>query len=216
MNKNQEIILIDKPKGITSFDVIRRLRKKLKIRKMGHSGTLDPLATGLLIIGIKKGTKKLKNLIGLNKIYETSILLGKQTTTGDLEGKTIKEQKVNKININKVKQVLKEITGKINIPVPVFSAIKVNGTPLYKIARKKGYQAVNPPKKEMEIFYIKLKNHHKNGDYYVLELEIKVSSGTYIRSIAEEIGRRLDLPATVKELRRTQIGEYKIEDAIKI
>ena len=211
-----KIILIDKPKGITSFDVIRILRKKYKIRKMGHSGTLDPLATGLMIIGVEEGTKELKDLIGLNKIYQASILLGKQTTTGDMEGKIIKSKKVNKINIKKIEKILKEITGKILLPVPVYSAIKIKGQPLYKIARKKGYKSITPPKKEMRIFWIKIKNHHKEGDYYILNLEMKVKSGTYVRSIAEEIGRKLKIPAMVKELRRTKIGKFKIENAIKI
>ena len=211
-----KIILIDKPKGITSFDVIRILRRKYKIRKMGHSGTLDPLATGLMIIGIEKGTKELKNLIGLNKIYQASILLGQQTSTGDMEGEIIKSKKINEIDIKKVEKVLKEITGKILLPVPVYSAIKVKGQPLYKTARKKGYQSIIPPKKEMEIFWIKIKNHHKEGDYYILDLEMKVKSGTYVRSIAEEIGRKLKIPATIKELRRTNIGKFKIENALKI
>ena len=213
---SNKIILIDKPKGITSFDVIRILRRKYKIRKMGHSGTLDPLATGLMIIGIEEGTKELKNLIGLNKEYQASILLGQQTTTGDIDGDIIKTKKVNKINIKKVEKILKEITGKILLPVPVYSAIKVKGQPLYKIARKKGYKSIIPPKKEMEIFWIKIKNHHKEGDYYILNLEMKVGSGTYIRSIAEKIGRKLTIPATVKELRRIRIGKFKVEDAIKI
>ena len=214
--KIEKIILVDKPKGITSFDVIRILRRKYKIRKMGHSGTLDPLATGLMIIGIEEGTKELKNLIGLNKEYQASVLLGQQTSTGDMEGEIIKSKKIDKINIQKVEKVLKEITGKILLPVPVYSAIKIKGQPLYKIARKNGYKTIVPPKKEMEIFWIKIKNHHKDGDYYILNLEMKVKSVTYVRSIAEEIGRRLKIPATIKELRRTTIGEFKIENAIKI
>jgi tRNA pseudouridine55 synthase len=216
MIKKDNLILIDKPKGITSFDVIRVLRKMYNKRKMGHSGTLDPLATGLLIIGIEKGTKELKKLIGLNKIYQATILLGKKTTTGDLEGKILTTKKVNKVNIQKIKEILKKITGTIKLPVPVFSAIKKNGKPLYKIAREKGYDAVKPPLKEMTIFWIKLKNHQPDGDYYNIEIELKVSSGTYIRSIAEEIGRQLNLPATIKKLRRTQIGKFKVENAIKI
>ena len=214
--KIDKIILVDKPKGITSFDIIRILRRKLKIRKMGHSGTLDPLATGLMIIGIEEGTKELKNLIGLNKVYQASILLGQQTSTGDMEGKIIKSEKINKIDIKEVEKVLKEITGKILLPVPVYSAIKIKGQPLYKIARKKGYESIVPPKKEMEIFWVKIKNHHKDGDYYILNLEMKVKSGTYVRSIAEEIGRKLKIPATIKELRRTSIGEFKIKNATKI
>ena len=216
LKKINKILLIDKPKGITSFDVIRILRRKYKIRKMGHSGTLDPLATGLMIIGVEEGTKALKDLIGLNKEYQASVLLGQQTSTGDKEGEIIKSKEINTINIKEIEEVLKEITGKILLPVPVYSAIKVKGQPLYKIARKKGYKSITPPKKEMEIFWIKIKNHHKDGDYYILNLEMKVKSGTYVRSIAEEIGKRLKIPATIKELRRTTIGEFKIENAIKI
>ena len=216
LKKINKILLIDKPKGITSFDVIRILRRKYKIRKMGHSGTLDPLATGLMIIGVEEGTKALKDLIGLNKEYQASVLLGQQTSTGDMEGEIIKSKKINKVNIKEVEETLKEITGKILLPVPVYSAIKVKGQPLYKIARKKGYKSITPPKKEMEIFWIKIKNHHKEGDYYILNLEMKVKSGTYVRSIAEEIGRRLKVPATIKELRRTTIGKFKIKNAIKI
>src|SRR6056297_2460746 len=185
MKKDKNIILVDKPKGITSFDVIRVLRRIYNKRKMGHSGTLDPRATGLMIIGIEEGTKKLKDLIGLNKVYQATILLGKKTTTGDLDGKTIKEKKVDKINIQKLKEILKKLTGDIRLPVPVFSAIKKKGQPLYKIARKKGYKAVTPPKKDMKIFYIKIKNHHQKDDNYILNIELKVSSGTYVRSIAE-------------------------------
>ena len=216
LKKIDKILLIDKPKGITSFDIVRILRRKYKIRKMGHSGTLDPLATGLMIIGIEEGTKALKNLMGLNKEYQASILLGQQTSTGDMEGEIIKSKKINEVNIKEVEKALKEITGKILLPVPVYSAIKVKGRPLYKIARKKGYKSIIPPKKEMEIFWIKIKNHHKEGDYYILNLEMKVKSGTYVRSIAEEIGRKLKIPATIKELRRTTIGKFKIKNAIKI
>ena len=216
MIPKNKIILVDKPKGITSFDVIRILRRKYKIRKMGHSGTLDPLATGLMLIGIEKGTKELKNLIGLTKEYQVAMLLGKQTSTGDMEGEILKSKKIEKIDIKEVEKVLKEITGKILLPVPVYSAIKVKGQPLYKTARKKGYKSIIPPKKEMEIFWIKIKNHHKDGDYYILNLEMKVKSGTYVRSIAEKIGEKLKMPATVKELRRTKIGEFKVKNAIKV
>ena len=123
----ENILLIDKPKGITSFDVIRELRKKLGIKKMGHAGTLDPLATGLMIIGIGDGTKLLKDYFGLPKTYRTEILIGKQTTTGDLEGEVVKETTVHKIDMKKIERILKEITGTIELPVPLYSAVKVDG-----------------------------------------------------------------------------------------
>jgi len=221
----KDILLIDKPKGITSFDVIRKLRKKLGVQKMGHSGTLDPLASGLLIIGIGKGTKKLTKFLKLPKIYEAEIVLGIKTDTGDMAGKIMNEEKIivengllkfnnKKLSPEKIKEILKKITGKLNLPVPLYSAVKISGKPLYKLVRK-GIN-VKPPKKEMEIFWIKLKESFKFKNYYILKVEMKVSSGTYVRSIAEEIGKRIGVPASVKELRRTQIGKFKVSQAEKI
>jgi len=146
-NNDSEILLIDKPGGISSFDVIRKLRKKTGIRKMGHSGTLDPLASGLMIIGIGKGTKKLTDLIGLSKIYKVEILLGKKTDTGDLEGKTVEEKKVTKVDIEKVEKILTDLKGEPELAVPYYSAIKVKGKRLYKMARE-GKKGVKIPVKK--------------------------------------------------------------------
>lgn len=215
-NKNtpENIILIDKPKGISSFDVIRILRKKFGVRKMGHAGTLDPLASGLMIVGVGEGTKKLTEFIKLPKVYETDILLGKKTATGDLEGEILEEKKVDEVNVKKIKIILEEMIGKLNLSVPAYSAIKVKGQPLYKKARKG--EKFAPPEKEMEIFWIKLSDCFPEGDYYVLKLEMEVGSGAYVRSIAEEIGRRLGFPATVKKLRRTKIGDFSVDEAEKL
>lgn len=212
---DNKIILVDKPKGISSFGVIRLLRKKYNIKKMGHAGTLDPLATGLMIIATNKETKNLTNLIGLNKVYEVEILLGKKTTTADMEGDIIEDKPISELDENKLKNVLSKITGKINLPVPAFSAIKVNGNRLYKLARE-NKEMPELPVKQMEIFWIKNNGVKKDGNYLILNLEMEVKSGTYIRSIAEEIGKLLEIPATIKELRRTKIGDFKIEDAEKI
>jgi len=209
-----DILLIDKPKGITSFDVIRILRRKLNIRKMGHAGTLDPLGSGLMIIGIEKGTKKLNDYLKLPKIYIAEVLLGKKTTTGDMEGEVLEEKKIPEIDIKIIEKIIKELKGKITLPVPIYSAIKIKGKALYEYARKE--IDIKPPEKEMEIIKIKLNNYYKDEDFYVLCLEIEVASGTYIRSIAEEIGRRLNYPATLRNLRRTKIGNFKIEDAQKL
>ncbi len=208
---DNDILLIDKPKGITSFDVIRKLRKKLNIRKMGHAGTLDPLATGLLLIGVEAGTKKLKDLIGLPKTYETEILLGKSTTTGDMEGEVVLSKKVESLKSEEVENVLKEMTGILELPVPIYSAIKKDGKPLYKYARKG--EKVDIPIKKMEIRAIKLLNVLCKEGECVLSVRMDVGSGTYVRSVAEEVGRRLGYPATVKELRRTVIGKFDVKDA---
>jgi len=216
--EEENILLVNKPKGITSFDVIRILRKKLDIKKMGHSGTLDPMATGLLIIGINKGTKKLSDLIGLDKIYEAEITFGKNTDSYDLDGKILKEINLNKEIINKIDEnidkILNELTGEIEIEVPIYSAIKRNGKKLYEYARKG--EEIELPKKKMTIYYIKKINKIKKEDKYILNLEIKVSSGTYIRSIVNEINKKTGIPCVLSALNRTQIGEFKLEDAIEL
>jgi tRNA pseudouridine55 synthase len=218
INIEENILLVNKPKGITSFDVIRILRKKLDIRKMGHSGTLDPMATGLLLIGINKGTKKLNDLIGLDKIYEAEITFGKKTDSYDLDGKILEEINLNKEIINiidlNLDKILNELTGGIEIEVPIYSAIKRNGKKLYEYARKG--EEIELPKKKMTIYYIKKTNIIKKEDKYILNLEIKVSSGTYIRSIVNEINKKTGIPCVLSALNRTQIGEYKLEDAIEL
>ncbi|NCC70337.1 tRNA pseudouridine(55) synthase TruB [bacterium] len=215
---HEGLLLIKKPKGITSFDVIRKLRKELDIKKMGHSGTLDPMATGLLIIGINEGTKKLKDLIGLDKIYEAEITFGKSTDSYDLDGKILEEIKLNKKDINKINEnidkILNELTGELEIEVPIYSAIKRDGKKLYEYARSG--KEVELPKKKMTIHYIKKINKIKKEDKYILNLELKVSSGTYIRSIVNEINKKTGIPCVLSSLNRTQIGEYKLKDAIEL
>lgn len=211
MPPNEEIVLIDKPKGITSFDVIRMLHKKLGMKKMGHAGTLDPLASGLMIIGIDKGTKLLSQYLKLPKVYKANVLLGIKTTTGDLEGAAIEQKTVENISIDEIRRTLDSMRGKIILPVPIYSAIKVAGKPLYKYARR--HLDVQRPSKKMETLWIKLLDHFPQENNYVLSIELEVASGTYIRSLAEEIGRRLGYPATLSGLRRTKIGDFKIEDA---
>jgi len=207
----KNILLIDKPIGITSFDVIRRLRRNLNINKIGHAGTLDPLASGLMILGLNEGTKELTKYIKLDKIYEFSCLLGKKTTTGDLEGEILEEEKVKEIDLEEVQKILDSLVGENLLKVPMYSAIRIDGEKLYKKARR-GEQ-VKPPERKMKVFWLKLKKHERENDYYILSLEAKVGSGTYIRSLSEEIGRKLGFPAMTSKIRRTKIGEFKIEDA---
>lgn len=221
-----EIILVDKPKGITSFGVIAKMRKKLNIRKIGHAGTLDPLATGLMILGVGKGTKKLTEFIKLDKIYEAEVLLGIKTTTGDLEGEIIaksRELKINNLNDKKVKKILDTLVGEVELSVSVYSAIKKDGVPLYKRVRRG--EKVESPIRKMKIYWLKFLGINntilplstpREELRPIINIRIKVGSGTYIRSIAEEIGNRLGVPATVKELRRIQIGDFKINDAIQL
>lgn len=211
-----EILLIDKPKGISSFDAIRELRKKLNTRKIGHAGTLDPLASGLLIIGVGAGTKKLTEYIKLPKTYEVEILLGQSRTTGDMEGEIIADTGVadpDQITEDSVATVLDEMVNEevLELPVPAYSAIKQWGEPLYKKARRG--ETFEPPVKPMEITGANLLDISYEKPYVVTRLRLDVGSGAYVRSIVEEIGRQLGYPAVVRELRRTRIGEYSIDDA---
>ena len=205
------ILLIDKPKGISSFDVIRKLRKELGVRKMGHAGTLDPLASGLMILGVGDATKLLTSYLKLDKSYDVEVLLGTQTDTGDMEGEVIAEAVVAKLDQGEIENVLQEMIGTLKLPVPRYSAVKQSGQALYKKAR--AGENFKPPIKEMKIDSLKVFDISNEDDKVVLKLSIAVGSGAYVRSIAEEIGKRLGYPATVKELRRTRIGEYRIESA---
>jgi tRNA pseudouridine55 synthase len=209
-----EILFIDKPKGITSFDVIRILRKKTGIRKMGHAGTLDPAATGLMIIGVEKGTKKLESLLGFDKTYEMDIKLGVKTDSGDMDGKIIEEKKVGKIDLNKLEEILKNLVGERELEVSVYSAIKLKGKPLYKYAR--AGEKVEAPKRIMKIISLKFLPEGSNLSKNILRVEMRCGKGTYARSVGEEIGRQLGYPATLSDLRRTSIGDYKVEDAKKL
>ena len=217
-----DLLLIDKPKGITSFDVIRILRRKINIRKIGHAGTLDPLASGLMILGINKGTKKLTNLIKLDKKYKSEIVLGEKRTTGDLEGEIIQFKDLTKQDLCNLKKnktlekTLKDMVGNLELPVPAFSAIKRGGQPLYKKARK-GIE-MDLPIKTMKVIsakIVKTKFNKKTQRIHVWVV-FHVGSGTYIRSLVENFGERIGLPATLGNLRRTQVGDFSISKSYRI
>tara|TARA_B100001939_G_C16881226_1_gene590997 strand:+ start:495 stop:1196 length:702 start_codon:yes stop_codon:yes gene_type:complete len=224
-----EILLIDKPHGITSFDVIRRLRRRYsdshggqKAPKLGHSGTLDPLATGLMVLGVGKGTKKLAELIKLDKEYVAEVLIGESRTTGDMEGEVVEEKRVEEteeILRSKISSALTELVGEIELPVSAYSAIKVDGVPMYKRARKaeKSGEVVDEvPMRVMKVYEAELLSLEVGGDRAVATIRFSVASGTYIRSLGEELGRRLGYPACLKNLRRTKVGEFDIKDAKQI
>ena len=209
-----EILLIDKPKGITSFDVIRRLRRALGIRKMGHAGTLDPLASGLMLIGVGTGTKKLAQLIKLPKTYEAEILLGERRSTGDLEGEILETKEVTMLTEEEVTQALNSLEGMQELPVPAYSAIKQGGVALYKKARRG--EVVETPLRTMEVMHAELLKLEVSNGRACLSVRFDVGSGTYIRSLAEALGERLGYPATLSNLRRTRIGDYAVEAAHRI
>lgn len=210
----ENIILIDKPKGITSFDVIRKLRKKLGIKKMGHAGTLDPLATGLMIIGINDGTKKLNEFLKLDKTYIAEILFGIHTDTGDIDGEVLKEVEVVYMEEDYVKDVVNNFFGVFELPVPKYSAIKKEGKPLYKYARSG--EEVEIPIKKMEVYKSKFIDLKEFKEGFILKAEFDVASGVYIRSLVEYLAKFLDTEATLFNLNRTRVGEFNLKDAERL
>lgn len=215
MEQFDQIILADKPAGISSFGVVARVRRQLSEQagrkvKVGHTGTLDPFATGLMILLSGKFTRRAGEFSKLDKVYEATIRLGVTSSTGDPEG-DITEQIVKDIpNESQVRQAVGSFVGKITQIPPVFSAIKVNGQRAYKLAR--AGHAVEIPPRQVEIYDIKILKY----EYPVIKISAHVSSGTYIRTLAEDIGEYLGTGAYTTELRRTKVGQYDIKDAVTI
>ena len=219
MDEPQELLLIDKPLGITSMDVIRRLRRILNIKKIGHAGTLDPLATGLMLIGVGPGTKKLMDLVKLDKEYVAEVRIGERRSTGDMEGEILEEREVTDLSESQVRTALKSLEGANELPVSAFSAIKVDGTAMYKRARKaerEGTIVTDLPLRVMNVHEAEFLKYEIGEGRAVVTVRFSVGSGTYIRSLAEELGNRLGYPATLQNLRRTKVGEFDIKDAKKI
>lgn len=214
-----DLLLIDKPAGITSFDVIRRLRRQLNIKKMGHAGTLDPAATGLLLIGVGPGTKQLNDFIKLDKEYIAEILVGTKTDSGDMDGRILKEVAVLPIEESIIEKTVASMVGTYTLPVSAFSAIKKDGVPYYKRAHKaakEGKEVTDTPMREMTIYESDYLGSVVDGDKLVITVRFLVESGTYIRSLGEEIGKKLGYPATLQNLRRTKIGIFDVMHAKQI
>lgn len=203
------IILIDKPKDYTSRDIVNIVSKKLQTKKVGHTGTLDPLATGLLVLCIGKTLKLSELLVSTKKEYIATMTFGIETDTLDITGNIVKrDSKTKKITTKNIETVLKKYTGKIIQEVPKYSSVKVNGKKLYEYARKG--EEVALPKREVEIFNIEPLSEINNNTF---TFKCTVSKGTYIRSLIRDIGVSLGTYATMSDLRRTKQGIFNIEDA---
>ena len=206
-----EIILINKPKGYTSRDIVNIVSKKLNTKKVGHFGTLDPWADGLLIIGTGSYTKLGNFLKDDTKEYIAEVLIGTSTDTYDIEGTNLK--KLESVNITKdeIKKILKSFKKTYNQEVPIYSATKVNGKKLYEYARS-GIK-VELPKKEVTIYDIELIDlYEKEGNKY-FSVEAKVSKGTYIRSLINDISKELNIPLCMSALTRTKQDKFYLKDA---
>ncbi len=212
INIKDDIVFIDKPVGITSFDVLRKLKKKYDTPKLklGHAGTLDPNASGLMVIGVGLGTKKLKEYVGLSKEYIGEILIGTSTTTSDAEGEILEDVYVPDISEEELRKTVESMVGVIRLRVSKFSAVKMRGEPLYKKAHR-GEDVKVLPLRDMQVNSAELISYECRDNKCILNVKFNVESGVYIRSLAEEVGRRLGYPATLKNLRRTKVGEHLVE-----
>lgn len=204
------VIIINKPKGYTSHDIVNVVRKKLNIKKVGHTGTLDPNATGVLPILIGTGTKISKYLVEHEKTYVATLVLGKKTDTGDSEGNIIEEDNnFDSPNEKKIEDVLKAFIGKQEQIPPMYSAIKVDGKKLYEYAREGKVVDIKP--REIEISEIVLENYNNKDE---IVFKVRCSKGTYIRTLCEDIAKKLGTVGYMKELQRTKVNEFDIKDAI--
>ena len=207
------IIIINKNKGCTSHDIVYKV-KKIFNEKVGHTGTLDPIATGVLPILIGKGTACSKYLINHDKKYEVIIQLGQKTNTADSEGTIIQEKNVDikKLEKAELEKILKEFLGKQKQIPPMYSAIKVNGKKLYEYARKG--EKVNVPPRDIEIYDIKIMEINKNNKQ--IKLEVECSKGTYIRVLCENISEKIGTVGYMLELKRLKVGDFELSQSITI
>ncbi|MBT8387082.1 MAG: tRNA pseudouridine(55) synthase TruB [Ignavibacteria bacterium] len=205
-----EVLLIDKPHSWTSFKVVNRIRRAINARRVGHAGTLDPSATGLLILCTGKKTKEIYKYQDLNKTYSGIITLGLTSPSLDVETETKSHAIPEKLDEEQIKIVRDQFLGEISQIPPMYSALKVDGQKLYKLARK-GKTVKREPRKvtvySFDILKIDLPDFH---------FEISCSKGTYIRVIANEFGQKLGCGGILSNLRRTKIGEYSVNDALDV
>lgn len=204
------VILIDKPKDWTSFDVVRKIRNTLKIKKVGHAGTLDPLATGLLIVCTGKQTKSINTYMAKEKEYTGAFTLGAVTPTYDLESIPENFQNITRISKEDILNQAEKFLGKTMQLPPIHSAIKQKGKPVYLLARQ-GKEVIMEPR---EIFISEFEI--TNIEMPIVSFRVVCTTGTYIRSLANDFGAQLGCGAYLSLLRRTRIGEFKVDDAIGV
>ena len=207
-----EVILIDKERGFTSFDIVHRMRRLSGVKKVGHAGTLDPKASGLLIICTGKKTKEITEYQNLEKTYEGIIAIGNTTPSFDSETEfnSDSSESAANITIEQIEEAKKDFIGAINQVPPMYSALKLNGKALYKYARK-GVTVERAPR-PVEIYSFDILKF----EFPDIHFRIKCSKGTYIRVIANDLGAKLGCGAYLKSLRRTQIGSYNVSDAFEV
>ena len=201
------LLLIDKPKGITSHDAVARIRRILETKKVGHAGTLDPMATGLLLIGLGRATRLLRYLGDLPKSYEGTALLGVETTTLDADGEVVRQADAAGVTEQDVRAALQKFTGRIEQTPPAYSAVKVGGRKLYEAARRG--ETLEAPARTVEVHAFDLTGWQPPSFGFV----VRCSSGTYVRALVADAGTVLGCGAHLTSLRRTAIGPFEVRDA---
>ena len=211
------ILPIYKERGMTSHDVVFRARRILQMKKIGHSGTLDPEVDGVLLLLLGGATKVSDYAMDLGKSYRAEVCIGLKTTTEDLTGDIVEECEVSNINIDEIKSILKSMIGEIEQKPPIYSAIKVNGRKLYEYARS-GQFDIEIPTRKVNIYnisFIENSEYYKDDKFY-FSIDIDCGKGTYVRTIATSIGEKLRLPSTMSKLTRTRSGEITLEKCLKL
>jgi tRNA pseudouridine55 synthase len=213
MNENNEfegVLLVDKPSGMTSHDVVDRVRRVLRMKRIGHAGTLDPMATGLLIILVGKATKLSQHLMSLDKVYEGTITLGKTTNTHDAEGEIVATRPVPQLSEQALREAMATFVGDQYQTPPMFSAKKLDGVPLYKLARK-GKEVEREPRfirvSAFELLRFGLPD---------FDIRLRCSKGTYVRTIAHELGEKIGCGAHLSRLRRTASDKFSVDQAVPL
>jgi len=204
------IIIVNKPDGMTSHDVVVCVRKKFKMRKVGHAGTLDPLATGVLVVLLGKATKLFSKFVAFDKAYRATLVLGTATTSADIEGKIVAQKPYDHIERRQVEDVFKEFVGEIDQIPPMVSAVKMAGRKLYQLARK-GIEVERKPR-QVRIQCLEVEEFNPPEVKFYLEC----SKGTYVRQLAEDIGKTLGCGACISRIQRTKVGAFSIEEAVCI
>jgi tRNA pseudouridine55 synthase len=208
------LIVVDKPAGMTSHDVVARIRRLAKTRRVGHGGTLDPMATGVLIIGVNKATRLLTYVIGSRKSYTATIRLGQSTITDDAEGEVTATASAAHVTDEAIRDGLDRQRGEIDQVPSAVSAIKINGERAYK--RVRDGESVEIPARRVTVFALEVLDIRRSGEVVDVDIDVTCSSGTYIRAIARDLGTTLGVGGHLTALRRTAVGEMTLAEALTL
>ena len=204
------IMVVDKPSGMTSHDVVAIIRRKLRQKSVGHAGTLDPLATGVLVILVGRSTKLFEKFVGFDKAYLATMKLGVRTVSADIHGAVVEERPCDSVTRQDIEKMFEKFTGDIEQVPPMVSAVKHKGERLYKLARKGVH--VERPARKVRVDVLKLSDFSSPLAKFYLEC----SKGTYVRQVAEDVGEALGCGACITEIRRTKVGPFTIDHAVKL